>query len=96
MREAIAAKILTFRYITSKENYADVMTKPLGFQDFYNLVKPCLFRVPKWGTYALKIFLWIDKRFWHRELDVGMCVYFKCESELIPNVICVSFINNKC
>ena len=50
VREAIAARILTFRHIRSKENYADVMTKPLGFQNFYNLVKPCLFRVPRWGT----------------------------------------------
>ena len=47
VREAIAAKILRFAHVRSEDNMADVLTKPLGFQSFYKLVKPVLFRVPK-------------------------------------------------
>ena len=47
VREAIAAKVLRFAHIRSEENIADVLTKPLGFRAFYELVKPRLFRVPK-------------------------------------------------
>ena len=50
VREAIAAKITTFKHIRSKENYADVLTKPLALKEFYSLVKPCLFRNPSFGN----------------------------------------------
>ena len=46
VREAIAAKILQFAHISSEKNLADILTKPLGNQRFYELVKPHLFRVP--------------------------------------------------
>ena len=49
VREAIAAKIIVFKHIKSTENFADVLTKPLGGQEFHNLVKPHLFRNPKWN-----------------------------------------------
>jgi hypothetical protein len=46
VREAIAGGVLTFAHIPSTENIADIMTKPLGNQQFYTLVKPLLFRQP--------------------------------------------------
>ena len=49
VREAIAAKIIVFKHIKSMENFADILTKPLGGQEFHNLVKPHLFRNPKWN-----------------------------------------------
>ena len=48
MREAIAAKIIVFKHMKSSENHADVMTKPLAADAFWSLVKPHLFRNPKW------------------------------------------------
>ena len=47
VREAIAAKILSFAHITSSENIADVATKPLGNATFHSLIKKWLFRTPK-------------------------------------------------
>ena len=47
VREAIAAKIIKFAHIKSEDNFADVLTKPLGGQEFHTLVKPYLFRNPK-------------------------------------------------
>jgi hypothetical protein len=44
VREAIAAKIVTFSYIPSEENFADVLTKPLSIQAHHHLVKQWLFR----------------------------------------------------
>ena len=38
VQEACAAKIVRIKYIPSKENLADILTKPLGGTDFYNLV----------------------------------------------------------
>jgi hypothetical protein len=49
VQEAVAADILCFEHIRSEENLADVLTKPLDGTKFYTLVKPCLFRNPKWG-----------------------------------------------
>ena len=46
VREACAAKILTIRYVKSKENLVDVLTKPLGGTEFYNLVKPIYLEFP--------------------------------------------------
>ena len=46
VREAIAAKILQFAHISSEKNLADILTKTLGNQQFNELVKPHLFRVP--------------------------------------------------
>ena len=50
VREAVAAGIVKFKHIKSKLNLADVLTKPLAYQDSYNLIKPHLFRVPMWDT----------------------------------------------
>ena len=49
VREAIAAKIIVFKQTRSTENFADILTKPLGGQEFHNLVKPFLFRNPRWN-----------------------------------------------
>ena len=46
VREALAAGILVFSHIRSEENLADILTKPLGNQKFYELVKPILFTNP--------------------------------------------------
>jgi hypothetical protein len=48
VREAIAARIINFFHILSASNFADILTKPLPSTTFYKLVKPLLFRVPKW------------------------------------------------
>ena len=47
VREAIAAKIIKFQHIKSAQNFADLLTKPLGGPEFHALVKPYLFRNPK-------------------------------------------------
>ena len=44
VREAIAAKILTLQHIPSTANIADVLTKPLPVNTFYQLLEPVLFR----------------------------------------------------
>jgi hypothetical protein len=44
VREAIAAKITRFAHISSEDNFADVLTKPLPADRFHKLVKPLLFR----------------------------------------------------
>ncbi len=46
VREAIAAGVMKFAHIPSETNLADVLSKPLEFTKFYNLIKPWLFRVP--------------------------------------------------
>ena len=46
IREAIAAGIVRFTHISSEQNYADILTKPLGPGVFMDLVKPLLFRNP--------------------------------------------------
>jgi hypothetical protein len=46
VREAIAAGIIKFAKIGSKENISDCLTKPLGPDDFLRLVKRVLFRTP--------------------------------------------------
>jgi hypothetical protein len=43
VREAIAAKILKFYYISGKKNPADVLSKHSGVQDFWPHVQPLLF-----------------------------------------------------
>ena len=48
--EACAVKILNIHYVKSSSYYADVLTKPLGGPEFYSLVKPHLFRAPKWNV----------------------------------------------
>ena len=47
VREAIAAGFITFGYIPTKLNLADVLTKPLSGPLFHNLLKEYLFRRPK-------------------------------------------------
>jgi hypothetical protein len=39
VREAIAARMMRFAYIKSKENVSDVLTKPLSNEKFYYLMK---------------------------------------------------------
>jgi hypothetical protein len=48
VREAITAKIINFFHIHSEDNFADILTKPLPVSTFYRLVKPMIFRAPKW------------------------------------------------
>ena len=45
VREAIAANIINFAHVNSKDNFADVCTKPLGAGAFHRVVRPILFRV---------------------------------------------------
>ena len=47
VREAIAGKIIVFKHISSAENFADVLTKPLDGDAFHALIKPHLFRNPE-------------------------------------------------
>jgi hypothetical protein len=44
VREAIAAGIIKFAKIDSKQNLSDCLTKPLGPDDFMRLIKQVLFR----------------------------------------------------
>ena len=44
--EAIAAKIIRFAHIKSEDNQADVLTKSLGNEKFWKIVKSSLFRTP--------------------------------------------------
>ena len=46
IREAIAAGIIDFAHVNSKENLADIFTKPLPIQTFLYLVMKYLFRNP--------------------------------------------------
>jgi hypothetical protein len=50
VREAIAAGIMRFAHIPSEQNFADILTKPLGPTTFHRLAKPLLFRQPKWNA----------------------------------------------
>ena len=45
IREMIAAKIVKYGHVDSKENVADVATKPLGRQAFQYLMSKYLFRI---------------------------------------------------
>jgi hypothetical protein len=47
VREAIAARIISFAYIKSEKNVSDVFTKPLSNEKFNFLMKMWLFRVPE-------------------------------------------------
>jgi len=46
VREAVAAGIIRFAHVDSKENIADIMTKSVDKTTFYHLTKKCLFQVP--------------------------------------------------
>ena len=46
IREEMAAGIVRLTHISSAQNYADILTKPLGPRVFMDLVKPLLFRNP--------------------------------------------------
>jgi len=46
VRECVAANIIRFAHIDSIDNIADVLTKPLPNDLFFNLVRPCLFCQP--------------------------------------------------
>ena len=46
IREAIAGKVLRFAHINTKENIADILTKPVDKATFYHLSKKVIFRVP--------------------------------------------------
>ena len=46
IRECIAAKIVRFAHISSEENLADILTKPLPNEQFLYLTKKHLFRTP--------------------------------------------------
>jgi len=50
IREAIAAGIIDYAHVTSKENVADIFTKPLPTVTFQYLVAKYLFRKPKTVT----------------------------------------------
>jgi hypothetical protein len=43
IREAVAAQIVRVAYVPSKDNLADILTKPLSPQDFYRLLNGYLF-----------------------------------------------------
>jgi hypothetical protein len=70
-REAIAAQIIAFCHIDSKENIAEVSMKPLPPGKFYDLIQPVLFRIPvnhkeaqsnEWPIHVAKFFLyWISE-----------------------------------
>jgi len=47
IHESVAAHVLRFTHIDTKHNLADCLTKPLTNEDFLQLVKPILFRLPK-------------------------------------------------
>jgi hypothetical protein len=47
VQEAIAAGIITFAHVESKRNYADILTKLLGNEQFMTLVAPLMFRTPR-------------------------------------------------
>jgi hypothetical protein len=47
VREAIAARIMGFSYIKSKENASDVLTRPLRNEKFHYLMKTWIFCVPE-------------------------------------------------
>jgi hypothetical protein len=47
VREAIAAKVMRFAYVKSKENVSEILTKPLSNERFHHLVKDWLFCVPE-------------------------------------------------
>jgi hypothetical protein len=49
VHEAIAAGIITFAQIKSKSNYADILTKPFGNEQFMKLVATLLFRMPRFN-----------------------------------------------
>jgi hypothetical protein len=49
IREAIAAKVIRFAHIESKNNVSDCLTKPLPSADFIRLLTPFLFRRPPQG-----------------------------------------------
>jgi len=55
IREAIAAGIIDYAHIESKDNMADIFTKPLPPQAFYTLVKKYLFRNPKFNNPAVPL-----------------------------------------
>jgi hypothetical protein len=46
VREAIAANIIRFVKVDTKDNYADCLTKPLAGPIFHSIVSPLLFRKP--------------------------------------------------
>ena len=43
VREAIAAGIMTFRYVPGSDNPADILTKHWGYQQIWGLLQPLLF-----------------------------------------------------
>ena len=45
MFNSIAGQFVTFGHIDTKENVADILTKPLPKKDFYYLASKYLFRV---------------------------------------------------
>ena len=50
VREAVAAGIVRIAYIPSKENRADILTKPLNPQDYYYLLSGILFECSNSGN----------------------------------------------
>ena len=54
IREAIAAGIVEYGHVDSKENLADIFTKPLPVTIFHNLVDRYLFRKPKFGEQLMQ------------------------------------------
>ena len=51
VREARAAKVMSFAYIRSEENFSDVLKKPLSDEKFHHLMKKWFFRVPEVSRY---------------------------------------------
>jgi hypothetical protein len=46
VREAVAAKVMRFAYVKSKESVSDILTKPLSNESFHHLVKNWLLPGP--------------------------------------------------
>jgi hypothetical protein len=47
VQEAIAAKVMRFAYVKSKENISGILTKPLNNERSHHLAKNWLFRFPE-------------------------------------------------
>jgi hypothetical protein len=43
VREAVAAGFVRIAHVCSKQNRADILTKPLGPQDYFRLLKDIMF-----------------------------------------------------
>ena len=49
VHEAIAASIIMFAHAKSENNFVDILTKPLGNEQFMKLAAPLLFQMPRFN-----------------------------------------------